>query len=53
MTNSNLPLIDALYSDDERAHIDSEVVFEDGRKGTISADLKIESVSTYSGSSAN
>jgi long-chain acyl-CoA synthetase len=35
------PLIDALYSGVDHAYIESEVTYEDGRKGTLSADLKI------------
>ena len=38
------PLIDALYSDADTCHIDTEVVFEDGRRGQISADLTIDDV---------
>ena len=34
-------LIDALYEGKPSCHIDTEVTFEDGRKGTISADLEI------------
>ncbi len=40
-------LIDALYSDKERCFIDTEVTFEDGRKGSISADLQIGEVKTF------
>ena len=40
-------LIDALYSDKDQCHIDTEVTFEDGRKGTISADLEISGVKTF------
>ena len=36
------PLIDALYSDAEQAYIEVDVTFEDGRKGKLSADLRIE-----------
>ena len=42
------PLIEALYSDADMCHIDTEVVFEDGRRGQISADLKIGDVETLS-----
>ncbi|HEX9490688.1 MAG TPA: AMP-binding protein [Stellaceae bacterium] len=35
------PLIDALYSGAQTAHIDSEVTFEDGRTGRLTAELKI------------
>ena len=37
-------LIDALYSDGQHVEIESEVTFEDGTKGSISADLKIYSL---------
>jgi long-chain acyl-CoA synthetase len=40
-------LIDALYSDKDRCFIDTEVTFEDGRKGSISADLEIGEVKTF------
>jgi long-chain acyl-CoA synthetase len=36
------PLIDALYSGKTEQHIATEVTFEDGRKGTISATVKIK-----------
>ena len=38
------PLIDALYSGDRRCHVDTAVTFEDGRIGSISADLEIRDV---------
>ena len=37
-------LIDALYSDQKHVEVESEVTFEDGSKGSISADLKIYSL---------
>jgi len=37
-------LIDALYSDKTHQEIETEVTFEDGRKGVIRADLKIRDV---------
>ena len=46
------PLIDALYSDAGTCHIDTEVIFEDGRRGRISADLKIEDVEVFPGGMA-
>ena len=46
------PLIDALYSDTDSCHIDTEVVFEDGRRGAISADLRIGDVEVFSGAMA-
>ena len=41
------PLIDALYSDADHAFIETQVTFEDGRKGALSADLKIAEAETY------
>ncbi len=38
-------LIDALYGNAERCHVSTEVTFEDGRKGSISADLLIRDAS--------
>ena len=40
-------LIEALYSDQNECHIDTEVKFEDGRKGKLSADLKILDSKTF------
>ena len=40
-------LINALYSDDSRGHIENIVTFEDGRKGKMSADLEIQQVQTF------
>jgi len=40
------PLIDALYSGAKEADISTEVTFEDGRKGNISARVKIRDVAT-------
>lgn len=34
-------LIDALYGDDDVAHLDTEVTFEDGRRSRVKADMKI------------
>jgi long-chain acyl-CoA synthetase len=39
-------LVDALYSDANHCFIETEVTFEDGRKGSISADLKIQNMNT-------
>ena len=36
-----LPLIDALYSDRTHCHAVTEVTFEDGRKGSLAADITI------------
>jgi long-chain acyl-CoA synthetase len=38
-------LVDALYSDKSRCNIETEVTFEDGRKGSMRADLEIREVS--------
>ena len=40
------PLIDALYGAAREADISTEVTFEDGRKGTMSARVKIRDVET-------
>jgi long-chain acyl-CoA synthetase len=37
-------LIDALYGDDERVQVEAQVTYEDGRTGTIRADVRIEDV---------
>ncbi|MBI3727631.1 MAG: AMP-binding protein [Burkholderiales bacterium] len=41
-------LIDALYSDKRSQFIETLVKFEDGRQGTVSADLHISDVKTFS-----
>ena len=46
------PLIDALYSDVDACHIDTDVTFEDGRRGQISADLKIDDIDMLQGAMA-
>ncbi|WP_414691403.1 AMP-binding protein [Noviherbaspirillum sp.] len=40
-------LIDALYSGKTSQYIETQVKFEDGRKGTVAADLRIVDVKTY------
>ena len=40
-------LIDALYSDKAHQFIETEVKFEDGRRGNVSADLKILDAKTF------
>jgi long-chain acyl-CoA synthetase len=40
------PLITALYDGSKEADISTEVTFEDGRKGTISARVKIRDMKT-------
>ena len=37
-------LIEALYSGRDRCGIETEVTFEDGRKGTVRADLQIRDI---------
>ena len=39
-------VIKALYSSVGRAHIETEVTYEDGRKGTTEADLAIQEAAT-------
>jgi long-chain acyl-CoA synthetase len=46
------PLIDALYSGANEADISTEVTFEDGRKGAISARVKIRDITTVPVASA-
>lgn len=41
-------LIDALYSDKTSQFIETQVKFEDGRRGSVSADLKIRDIKTFS-----
>jgi len=40
-------LINALYSDKTNIPVEAEVTFEDGRKGTIKADLQIREAAVY------
>ena len=40
-------LIDALYSDRTSQYIETDVKYEDGRQGKISADLTIEDTKTF------
>lgn len=41
------PLIDALYSDKQEQFIKTEVVFEDGRRGELSATVQIKDMEVY------
>jgi long-chain acyl-CoA synthetase len=41
------PLVEALFSGAVRAHIETDVVFEDGRKGRLQADLEIAEAERY------
>jgi long-chain acyl-CoA synthetase len=45
-------LIDALYSDKTVEHVETQVKFEDGRTGTVAADLKIAEARTYAAAAA-
>ncbi len=40
-------LVDALYSDRDSCHVETRVTFEDGRSGTLAADIKIGSAEVY------
>ncbi|MCH8808520.1 MAG: AMP-binding protein, partial [Proteobacteria bacterium] len=42
-------LIEALYSGAERAHVETEMTFKDGRKGSVAADIEIVAAETYPG----
>ena len=41
------PLIDALYDGSTETFVETEVVFEDGRKGQISATVKIQDMTPH------
>ena len=45
-------VIAALYSTADQAHIETEVTYEDGRKGTTQADLVIRRAATVAGPAA-
>ncbi|UCH39382.1 MAG: AMP-binding protein [Gammaproteobacteria bacterium] len=40
-------LVDALYSDRNQCHVETEVTFEDGRTGMLAADIKIWNAHVY------
>ncbi len=42
-------LIEALYSGAEPAHVETEVAFKDGRKGSVTADIGIVAAETFPG----
>jgi len=46
-------LVEALYSDQTQCHIETEVTFEDGRTGKLSADVRIVDAEVYSTSNSN
>ncbi len=41
------PLIEALYDGSTTKHVQTEVTFEDGRKGVIEADVEIRDMTVY------
>jgi long-chain acyl-CoA synthetase len=41
------PLVEALYAGRDSVHVEARVRYEDGRTGTISADLKIRDAKTF------
>ncbi|HXV08309.1 MAG TPA: AMP-binding protein [Burkholderiales bacterium] len=41
------PLVEALYAGKRSCHIETEVKFEDGRRGKIAADVQIRQVQTF------
>ena len=41
------PLIDALYSEKDEQFISTEVVFEDGRRGELSATVKLKDMTLH------
>ena len=47
ITDRYRPLIDALYDSSRSVHAETEVTYEDGRRGTISATLEIRDVEVY------
>jgi long-chain acyl-CoA synthetase len=46
------PLVQALYDGSKEADIATEVTFEDGRKGTISARVKVRDMAVLPAASA-
>ncbi len=40
-------LVDALYGGKQSVHVEAQVKYEDGRTGTISADLRISDAKTF------
>ena len=40
-------LVNAFYNNKDHCFIETEVTFEDGKKGSISADLKIQDMNVY------
>jgi long-chain acyl-CoA synthetase len=46
------PLVDALYGGKDMVHVEAQVKYEDGRTGSISADLKIRDAKTFAPAAA-
>ncbi len=46
------PLVDALYGGKDMVHVEAQVKYEDGRTGSISADLKIGDAKTFAPAAA-
>ena len=46
------PLVTALYANDTSIHVEAQVKYEDGRSGSISADLKIRDAKTFAPAAA-
>ena len=46
------PLIDALYSDKSVQHVETEMKFEDGRRGIVAADVAIADARTFAAGAA-
>ena len=49
ITERYAPLIDALYSGTDRVMVDAQVTYEDGRTGTVRADVRIREVEAAEG----
>ena len=47
-----LPLVEALYDGSRQAHIETQVTFEDGRVGTMKADLVVHDAETFAPATA-
>src|SRR5512146_124301 len=46
------PLVKALYGNDRSVHVEAQVKYEDGRSGSISADLEIRDAKTFAPAAA-
>jgi len=46
------PLVKALYAGEASVHVEAQVKYEDGRSGSISADLKIRDAKTFAPAAA-